>query len=155
MTGLSTIRYLAHDRESADAMSAMRDGSTPPCQTKFARRLAVLITLAASMVLVQPAVTAGNKSSRSGPSSLPTTHEELEALANRRLTLSGAVVAFGTGVDCPKIRASSGQTYAVSHLPTSLKIGTRVKFRGAIGFMPTCKGPIIRVEGPFEIISRP
>lgn len=63
-----------------------------------------------------------------------------------RLTVTGERVSQADGVECSKIKTDDGQVVAVSYLAPSIAIGDRVTVTGVMAHMPTCLGPVLKVE---------
>ena len=68
------------------------------------------------------------------------------ASGQERITVTGTRIRQGDGVQCPKLRGDAGATYSISYLEPSLRIGDRVTVTGVMAHMPTCLGPVIKVE---------
>ena len=70
----------------------------------------------------------------------------LQAQGEDRITVSGARISMGDGVDCPKIRADDGMETPISYLAPSIAIGDRVEVTGFMAVMTTCRGKVLFAE---------
>lgn len=70
----------------------------------------------------------------------------LQAQGEDRITVSGARISMGDGVDCPKIRADDGTETAISYLAPSIAIGDRVEVTGFMAVSTKCRGRVLVAE---------
>lgn len=77
---------------------------------------------------------------------------QAEQTEQMQLTVTGERVSMANGVECTKIRTDDGEEVAVSYLAPSIAIGARVTVTGVMANMPTCLGPVLRVQS-VEVLS--
>ena len=70
----------------------------------------------------------------------------LQAQNEARITVRGARISFGDGVDCPKIRSDDGTETSVSYLAPGIAIGERVEVTGFMAFTTICRGKVLYAE---------
>ena len=70
----------------------------------------------------------------------------LQAQNEARITIRGARISFGDGVDCPKIRSDDGTETSVSYLAPGIDIGERVEVTGFMAFTTICRGKVLYAE---------
>ena len=70
----------------------------------------------------------------------------MQAQGQDRITIRGARISMGDGVDCPKIRADDGTETPVSYLAPGIAIGDRVEVTGFMAVTTKCRGRVLYAE---------